>query len=104
MMLWRVWGYQRVVNLELRPEHEIIFTHLKLVSAKPVDTVARDKLAFVVAVGAQVLALWDHALGVMRLLGAVMLNLCGQRRPAASSAWTQPRPPPDRCSRPISML
>lgn len=89
MMLWRVWGYQRVVNLELRPEHEIIFTHLKLVSAKPVDTVARDKLAFVVAVGAQVLALWDHALGVMRLLGAVMLNLCEIVRHPSRIPWKE---------------
>ena len=50
---------------------------------------ARDKLAFVVAVGAQVLALWDHALGVMRLLGAVMLNLCEIVRHPSRIPWKE---------------
>ncbi len=89
MMLWRVWGYQRVANLTLRAEHEIIFTHLKLVSAKPVEAVTRDRFAFVVAVGAQVLSLWEHVVGVVRLLGAVTLNFFEMLRHPSRIPWKE---------------
>ncbi len=89
MMLWRVWGYQRVANLTLRAEHEIIFTHLKLVSAKPAEAVTRDRFAFVVAVGAQVLSLWEHVVGVVRLLGAVTLNFFEMLRHPSRIPWKE---------------
>ena len=89
MMLWRVWGYQRAAKLTLRPEHEIIFTHLKLVSATPVEAPARDRLAFVVAIGAQVLSLWEHVVGVVRLLGAVTLNFFEIVRHPSRIPWKE---------------
>ncbi len=89
MMLWRVWGYQRSERLVLRPEHEIIFTHLKLVSAAPVEVPPRDRLRFVVAIGEQILALWDHLLGVVRLLGSVMLNFMECLRHPSRFPWKE---------------
>ena len=89
MMLWRVWGYQRATKLTLRPEHEIIFTHLNLVSAAPVEAPPADRLAFVVAIGAQVLSLWGHVVGMVRLLGAVTLNFFEILRHPSRIPWKE---------------
>ena len=89
MMLWRAWGYQRAERLVLRPEHEIIFTHLKLVHATPDEPPSRDRLKFVVAVGEQVLALWEHMVGVVRLLGAVTLNFFEIVRHPSRAPWKE---------------
>ena len=89
MMLWRAWGYQRAERLVLRPEHEIIFLHLKLVSATPDDPPPRDRLRWVVAVGEQVLSLWNHGAGVVRLLGAVTLNFFEILRHPSRTPWKE---------------
>ena len=89
MMLWRAWGYQRAERLTLRPEHEIIFSHLKLVSATPHETPPRDRLRFVTTVGEQVLSLWEHGVGVVRLLGAVTLNFFEILRHPSRTPWKE---------------
>lgn len=89
MLLWRAWGHQRAERLELRPEHEIIFSHLALVPGTVAPAQPRDRLRFVVTVGEQVMSLWDHAVSVVRLLGAVTLNFFEILRHPSRTPWKE---------------
>ena len=35
MLLWRAWGRRRAANLVLKPEHELLFSHLDLPAVPP---------------------------------------------------------------------
>ena len=105
MMLWRVWGYQRATKLTLRPEHEIIFTHLNLVSAAPVEAPPADRLAFVVAIGAQVLLgkvgreRLVAALAQLKSAGARVLAMVPSREAViVRMGWTFRRKQFDSCA------
>ena len=89
MMLWRAWGHCLAEKLALRPEHEIIFSHLTLVPAVATEPTSRDPLFFVVAAGNMLLSLHAHTTGVMRLLGGVVLSLLEILRHPSRAPWKE---------------
>jgi phospholipid/cholesterol/gamma-HCH transport system permease protein len=71
LMLWRAWGGRRAEKVEMRSEHEILFSHLSAAAGAVLPQPPADWAKPAVLLGARVLSLWDHVLGVVRLLGRV---------------------------------
>lgn len=88
LLLWRSWGRRRIAALRIRPEHEALFA--RLASPQIITAVAggwrwTQPLLWT---GERVLALLDHALSLLQLLGNVTMD--------AVTLWRQPSAVPWR--------
>ena len=68
---------------------------MTLICAAGVAPAPRDRLKLIVGIGEQVLSLWAHALGVLRLLGAVVLNFFELLRHPSRTFSTQRQAAPN---------
>lgn len=73
-MLWRIWRQQRPASLKLRPEHEKMITRLEQVPVLPVETRASSILQPVTRLGEWVLIVWQHAIGLVILIGQLLMD------------------------------
>jgi phospholipid/cholesterol/gamma-HCH transport system permease protein len=90
LVLWRAWGRRRVERLRLRAEHEALFANLEKGAGAAVPPRRRsDWRESTVAVGRRALALADHLLGALVLLGRVVADAAGLVRSAQRFPWTE---------------
>jgi phospholipid/cholesterol/gamma-HCH transport system permease protein len=88
MVLWRAWGKRRAGNLVLKPEHELMFSHL--MPATPVlEREPRDWLRPVMLLGQKLLRVIDHFAAVIMVLGQVVLDAAFLIRKPASIPWRE---------------
>jgi phospholipid/cholesterol/gamma-HCH transport system permease protein len=89
LLLWRTWGRRRAANLVLKPEHELVFSHLEL-PAEPVPQLPpRDPLWAVAVVGRKVLSVLDHLATMVMVLGQVVLDTAYLVRQPARIPWRE---------------
>ncbi len=88
MVLWRAWGRQRAANLVLKPEHEMMFSHLAPAMPAPAQ-VPRDWLRPLVVMGQKLLGVIDHFSAVLMVLGQVMLDAAFLIRKPSSIPWRE---------------
>lgn len=74
-VLWRAWQAQRPKRLQLRPEQKNMFERLEKLPALPPKTRYRDLLWPVVALGKLAVSLWQHAVGLVMLIGQLLLDV-----------------------------
>jgi phospholipid/cholesterol/gamma-HCH transport system permease protein len=88
-MLWRVWQAQRPAHLQLRPEHEKMFERLEHLPAVPPETRFSDILWPVTRLGALAMILWQHAAGMIALIGQLLLDIIYLARHPAYIPWRE---------------
>jgi phospholipid/cholesterol/gamma-HCH transport system permease protein len=90
MMLWQAWGRQRAAHLNLRPEHESLFTHIQTGSSlPPLPTRFMERRRPLWAAGRGVVTLGQHIIEVLYLLGKVSLALCSAVRHPPRMPWRE---------------
>ncbi len=89
LLLWRTWGRRRAPNLVLKPEHELVFSHLEL-PAEPVPQLPpHDPLWAVAVVGRKMLSVLDHLATMVMVLGQVVLDTAYLVRQPARIPWRE---------------
>lgn len=74
-LLWRAWQARRPKHLQLRPEQESMFERLeKLPNLQP-EARRRDLLWPIVTLGEFVLLIWQHAAGLITLIGQLFIDI-----------------------------
>lgn len=73
-LLWRIWQAKRPQHLQLRPEHEKMFARLEHLPAVKTEAKHRDLLWPLTTLGRLVLLLWQHAVGLVMLIGRLLLD------------------------------
>ncbi len=89
MLLWRAWGRRRAANLVLKPEHELVFSHLGLPPEPAPPTARRDPLWVVALAGRMVLSVFDHLATMVMVLGQVVLDTAFLVRRPARIPWRE---------------
>ena len=89
MLLWRAWGRRRAANLVLKPEHELLFTHLDLPPAPPRAEVGRDPWWLVVVLGRHMLLVVGHLAAMVMVLGQVLVDFIYVVRRPAQIPWRE---------------
>ncbi|MBI3917622.1 MAG: ABC transporter permease [Betaproteobacteria bacterium] len=74
MLLWRAWGRRRIAGLELRPEHEALFTHFAPVAFQAAPRRRRTWIGKFLSVGARVAIALEHLRDLVALLGCIVLD------------------------------
>ncbi|MGH8671054.1 MAG: MlaE family ABC transporter permease [Burkholderiales bacterium] len=74
VILWRAWGEQRLNNLDLRPEHAVLFEQLLKRPPAPAQRRHRDRWIFIHWLGSATLDFVGHLLDVVALLGHLFIN------------------------------
>ncbi|OGA11062.1 MAG: ABC transporter permease [Betaproteobacteria bacterium RIFCSPLOWO2_02_64_14] len=74
MLLWRAWGRRRIAGLELRPEHEALFTHFAPVAFQAAPRRRRTWLGKFLFVGERVAIALEHLRDLVALLGCIVLD------------------------------
>ncbi len=69
LLLWRTWGQRRAGRLALRPEHEAMFARLSPPLQEPAPAPRRDWRTSITFLGGGALALADHLIAAVSLLG-----------------------------------
>ena len=89
MMLWRAWGKRRAEHLNLRAEHEGLFTHLQ---AAPMEEPPAEKFHWMrpmLAATRPLMVLGAHVEQVIELLGRVSLALLECVRHPSRMPWKE---------------
>ncbi len=89
MLLWRAWGRRRAANLVLKPEHELLFTHLDLPPAPLRAQVRRDPWWLVVVLGRYMLLVVGHLAAMVMVLGQVLVDFIYVVRRPAQIPWRE---------------
>ncbi|HET7634713.1 MAG TPA: ABC transporter permease [Burkholderiales bacterium] len=90
LLLWQAWGGRPAASLSLRPEHEILFVQLaQSAQTKPAATPARDRAAPVIWLGIRLLALFDHVVDIIVLLGRVVFDVLYMARHPSRVPWRE---------------
>ena len=74
-MLWRIWKQQRPASLALRPEHEKMIARLEQIPAFPAETSDGSILQPITSLGKLALVLWQHAMGLVMLIGQLLMDV-----------------------------
>lgn len=74
-LLWRAWGAQRPERLQLRPEQQIIFERIEKLPALQPEIRQHDAYWPLVAAGKLALLFWQHAVGLVALIGQLLLDI-----------------------------
>ena len=89
LLLWRTWGQRRAGRLALRPEHEAMFARLSPPLQEPVTAPRRDWRTSITFLGGGVLALADHLIAAVSLLGGVVLDAIDLARRPQRIPWRE---------------
>lgn len=89
LLLWRTWGQRRAQRLVLRPEHESMFARLSIPPDAPAPALRRDWRTSIAFLGGGVLALADHFIAAVSLLGAVALDTIDLVRRPQRIPWRE---------------
>ncbi|MGH8599587.1 MAG: MlaE family ABC transporter permease [Burkholderiales bacterium] len=90
LLLWRAWGGRPAASLSVRPEHEILFVQLaQSTQARPAATAARDWTSPLVWLGLRLLALFDHVVDIIVLLGRVVFDVLYMTRHPSRIPWRE---------------
>ena len=89
MLLWRAWGRRRAANLVLKPEHELLFTHLDLPPVPPHAEVRRDPWWLIVVLGRYMLLVVGHLAAMVMVLGQVLVDFIYVVRRPAQIPWRE---------------
>jgi len=89
MLLWRAWGRRRAANLVLKPEHELLFTHLDLPPLPPHAEVRRDPWWLIVVLGRYMLLVVGHLAAMVMVLGQVLVDFIYVVRRPAQIPWRE---------------
>jgi phospholipid/cholesterol/gamma-HCH transport system permease protein len=89
MLLWRAWGRRRAAKLVLKPEHELVFSHLDLPAAPARARVRRDPLWLVVLIGRNVISVLEHLAAMVMVLGQVVMDIAYLVRRPAFIPWRE---------------
>lgn len=89
VLLWRIWQSQRPQHLQLRPEHERMFARLEHLPAVKTQTKHRDLLWPLIALGKLALLLWQHAIGLVTLIGRLLLDVIYLARNPIYIPWRE---------------
>lgn len=74
-MLWHIWKAQRPGQIQLRPEHAKMFERLERLPILQPETQQRDSLWPITGLGRLALLLWQHALGLVTLIGQLLIDV-----------------------------
>lgn len=88
-MLWRVWQEQRPASLVLRPEHEKMIARLEQAPVLPPETGDRSFLRPVTHLGELALVLWQHAVGLVTLIGQLLMDAIYLARHPINIPWRE---------------
>ena len=88
LLIWQAWGKHRPARLALAPAQEIFFSNLDAASAA-MAAPPRDFLAPVRALGAAMLLLQEHVLGMVQLTGQIMIDSVGLVRHPLRGPWRE---------------
>ncbi len=89
VLLWRAWGRQSPARLALRPEQQIVFSHLAAVPGQRPRAARPGLLGPLVAFGSAVQVLLDHGRAVLLLVGQLTLDLCDVLARPARVPWME---------------
>ncbi|HET8608747.1 MAG TPA: ABC transporter permease [Burkholderiales bacterium] len=90
LLLWQAWGGRPAASLSLRPEHEILFVQLaQSAQTRPAATPARDRAAPIIWLGIRLLALFDHVVDIIVLLGHVVFDVLYMARHPSRIPWRE---------------
>lgn len=89
LLIWQAWGKRRPTQLLLAPRLEIFFNNLDAPRAGEAPPPARDPLALVRAVGSRMLLAAEHAAGIVRLMGQVMIDSAALIRHPSHGPWRE---------------
>lgn len=89
LLLWRAWGRRMADSVDLRPEQAPLFEHLQLPDASALPRRRRQWGGPVLALGHAMLALADHLVGALVLLGRISLDVLHLVRYPARIPWRE---------------
>lgn len=89
LLLWRTWGQRRAEQLALRPEHEAMFTRLSMPPQEQEPALRRNWRTSFGFLGGGVLALADHLIAAVSLLGGVVLDAVDLARRPQRIPWRE---------------
>jgi phospholipid/cholesterol/gamma-HCH transport system permease protein len=89
MLLWRAWGRRRAAKLVLKPEHELVFSHLDLPAAPARAKARRDPLWLVVVIGRNVISVLENLAAMVMVLGQVVVDIAYLVRRPALIPWRE---------------
>lgn len=89
LLLWRSWGQRRAERLVLRPEHESLFVRLATPLQDPQSVRPRDWRTAIGFLGGGLLALVDHFIAAVLLLGSVVLDAIDVLRHPQRMPWRE---------------
>jgi phospholipid/cholesterol/gamma-HCH transport system permease protein len=88
LLIWQAWGKRRPGQLALAPGHEVFFSNLDAAAeAAPVRPF--DPLRVVRALGAAMLLLHEHLLGIVQLLGQILIDSLALIRHPQRGPWRE---------------
>ncbi len=88
LLIWQAWGKRRPSLLALAPGHEVFFSNLDSAAvAAPVAPF--DSLRAVRALGAAMLVLREHLLGIVQLIGQILIDSFGLIRNPLRGPWRE---------------
>jgi phospholipid/cholesterol/gamma-HCH transport system permease protein len=89
LLLWRAWGRRMAEPVRLRPEHELLFAHLRLPGDAQLPRRRRYLIGPVMVLGHAMLSTADHLTGMVVLLGRVMLDAVMVFREPSRIPWRE---------------
>jgi len=89
LLLWRAWGRRMAEPVRLRPEHELLFAHLRLPGDAQLPRRRRYLIGPVMVLGHAMLSTADHLTGMVVLLGRVMLDAVMVFRQPSRIPWRE---------------
>ncbi|MFZ6816374.1 MlaE family ABC transporter permease [Undibacterium sp. Rencai35W] len=88
-LLWQAWGKLRPEHLALQSCHEGLLVRLEEVSKLPVPRPPKERLTRVMRLGVIMLGFFEHAIGLVALLGQLMLDLMRFVRHPLKGPWKE---------------
>jgi phospholipid/cholesterol/gamma-HCH transport system permease protein len=89
LLLWRTWGGRMADPVQLRPEQELFFAHLKTPDASQLPRHRRQLMGPAIFLGGAILNFADHVAGMIALLGRVALDALGVLREPSRAPWRE---------------
>ena len=89
LLLWRAWGRRAPEPLTVRPEHEVLFSHLQLPAGSTVPRPRVRLIAPFLVLGDVMLTFFHHVIDTVVLLGRVMLDALHLVRHPARVPWKE---------------
>jgi phospholipid/cholesterol/gamma-HCH transport system permease protein len=89
LLLWRTWGGRMAEPVQLRPEQEMFFAHLKMPDASRLPRQRRQFMGPALVLGGAIVNFADHIAGMIALLGHVALDALRLLREPSRVPWRE---------------